>query len=272
MRTISYGGGVQSTALVVLAVQGRIDFDAALFCNVGDDSEHPDTLDYVRDVATPWAAERGLPIHTLVKRPTRGRFAGKVETLYGRLTHPDSQSDGIPVRMASGAPGSRACTADFKIRVMQKWHKAHGATPDNPTIVAIGISTDEFHRAGRGRDEAYEKRTYPLLDLDLSRQDCVNIISRAGLPVPPKSACYFCPYTRLRNWQELRRDRPDLFEKAAALEDHMNARRSVAGKDPVWFTDKLIPLRAAAPVAQDTLFDADYLDDDGGCDSGHCFT
>ena len=42
MRVISYGGGVQSTALVVLAAQGKIGHvDAALFANVGDDSEHP---------------------------------------------------------------------------------------------------------------------------------------------------------------------------------------------------------------------------------------
>ena len=34
---ISYGGGVQSTALIVLAATGRIHADAALFANVGDD-------------------------------------------------------------------------------------------------------------------------------------------------------------------------------------------------------------------------------------------
>ena len=46
MKVISYGGGVQSTAMLVLANQGAIDsVDAALFSNVGDDSEHPATLD-----------------------------------------------------------------------------------------------------------------------------------------------------------------------------------------------------------------------------------
>jgi hypothetical protein len=64
-RAISYGGGVQSTAMVVLAATGVIEADVALFCNVGDDSEHPATLAYVRDVTIPWAAERGLTIHEL---------------------------------------------------------------------------------------------------------------------------------------------------------------------------------------------------------------
>lgn len=44
LRVFSYGGGVQSTGALVLAAQGRIDFPTFLFCNVGDDSEHPGTL------------------------------------------------------------------------------------------------------------------------------------------------------------------------------------------------------------------------------------
>jgi hypothetical protein len=39
-RVVSYGGGVQSNALLVLAAQGRIDYRTFLFANVGDDSEH----------------------------------------------------------------------------------------------------------------------------------------------------------------------------------------------------------------------------------------
>ncbi len=55
IKVTSYGGGVQSTALLVLAAQGRIDFKTFLFCNVGDDSENPETLEYVRQIAIPFA-------------------------------------------------------------------------------------------------------------------------------------------------------------------------------------------------------------------------
>ena len=69
MRVISYGGGVQSTAMVIMAATHDPEFetacggpiDAALFSNVGDDSEHPATLDYVRNVIQPWAAQHDLP-------------------------------------------------------------------------------------------------------------------------------------------------------------------------------------------------------------------
>lgn len=96
MRVISYGGGVQSTALIVLAATGKIGHvDAALFANVGDDSEHPDTIRYVREVATPWAARHGLTIHEL----KRHRRDGSEETLLGRLERPELRSIDIPVRM-----------------------------------------------------------------------------------------------------------------------------------------------------------------------------
>lgn len=273
LRAIAYGGGVQSTALVVLAAQGEIDYPLALFSNVGDDSELPATIDYVRDVATPWAAERGVEVVTLQKKFYRGERKGEIETLYGRLTKEGSRSLPIPVRMSNtGAPGTRSCTADFKIRVIARELKGRGASAETPATVAIGISTDEFHRASNRKVEPHEDVVYPLLDLGLSRQDCGNIIHRAGLPVPPKSSCYFCPFHKPSHWAELRRDEPELFEKSVDLERLLNERRTTIGKDPVWFTRYLRPLDEAIPVAQPSLFAGeDWLDESGECDDGYCF-
>lgn len=221
MRSISYGGGVQSTALLVLAAQGRIDYRLALFSNVGDDSEMQATLDYVRDIAMPYGAANGVEVLELNRR-TRN---GEIETLYGRLMKEGSRSLPIPVRMSNGAPGTRSCTADFKIRVVAKWWKEHGATAETPATVAIGISTDEIHRANNRRDVPHEIIEYPLLDLRLDRAACAQIIRDAGLPVPPKSSCYFCPFHRPQVWAEMRRDDPVHFWKAVALEDKLNERR-----------------------------------------------
>jgi hypothetical protein len=41
LRTFSYGGGWQSTAALVLAAQGRLDYRVFVFANVRDDSEYP---------------------------------------------------------------------------------------------------------------------------------------------------------------------------------------------------------------------------------------
>jgi len=265
LRAISYGGGVQSTALCVLATQRKIGrIDAALFANVGDDSEDPATIRYVREVMVPWAAERGLPVHEL----HRTKRDGSSETLWGRLMKKESRSVPIPVRMANGAPGTRSCTADFKIAVIGKWIKAHGASNDNPAEVCIGFSTDEMHRVGRRKDTPYERAVYPLLDLGLSRSDCVRIIRDAGLPVPPKSACFFCPFHRPQRWREMRRDEPALFALSVHLERTLNERRDMLGKDHVWLTRFNRPLDDAIGEAQAPLF----ANGPESCDDGYCWT
>lgn len=269
MRVVSYGGGVQSTALLVLAAQGHIDFQTFLFCNVGDDSEHPDSLAFVREVAIPYGKEHGIEVLELDRRPSRGHFAGRTETLMGRLTREGSRSLPIPVRMANGAPGTRSCTADFKIRVVQRWVKAHGASAENPCTTAIGISTDEYQRANSRIKESFERLVYPLLHLEhngragLSRGDCMDVIRRSGLPMPRKSSCFFCPFHSPAVWAEMRRDEPELFEKSAALEDLLNERRGALGKDPVFLTRFAKPLRQAIGEAQAGLFGNEWDADEG---------
>jgi hypothetical protein len=267
VRVISYGGGVQSTAMIVLACTGRIEgVDAALFANVGDDSEHPKTLDYVRDIAIPWAAERGLPVHEL-KRIKRD---GNVETLWGRLMKEGSRSLPIPIRMDNGAPGTRSCTKDFKITVVGKWLKANGASKDNPADVCIGISTDEITRLSNKRAEPYERPMYPLIDLGLDRSACQRIIQEAGLPVPHKSSCFFCPFHRPQMWSEMRRDEPELFEKSVQLENTLNERRAMLGKDSVYLTRFAKPLDEAIGEAQAML--PLFQPDTDTCDDGYCWT
>ena len=269
LTTISYGGGVQSTAMLVLAAQGKLgyDVDAALFANVGDDSEHPATLEYVRNIAIPWAAERGITVHEL----QRIKRDGSTETLMGRLMREGSRSLPIPVRMDNGAPGNRSCTADFKIRVVGKWLKANGASADSPATVCIGISTDEITRVSNKRAMPYENPVYPLIDLSMDRSACQRVIAEAGLPVPPKSSCYFCPFHRPQIWAEMRRDEPELFWKSADLEATLISRRKTRGKDPVYLTRFAKPLAEAIPEAQDMLPGFEMPGGDG-CDSGYCWT
>ena len=268
IRVISYGGGVQSNAALVLPAQGLIDYKTFLFCNVGDDSEHPDTIRYVHDVAMPYAQSHGIELIELHKKLRDG----SVDTVYQRLTRPNSKSIGIPVRMnGSGAPGRRTCTFDFKIAVVDKWLREHGAKKEG-AIVGLGISLDEIQRMKPNIDPdtiAWKENAFPLLTevpKPLTRQDCINIIKNDDLPIPPKSSCIFCPFHSLRRWQEMRQHEPELFWKSASLEKFVNERRRALGYDPVWFTDKLKPLaEATTDLTQEKLFEEDI------CDSGYCF-
>ena len=264
---ISYGGGVQSTAMLVLAAQGKLgyDIDAALFSNVGDDSEHPATLEYVRTVAAPFAHDHGIELRELYATTADG----KGRTLYSLLMAENTPS--IPIRLEPvGMPANRSCTNHFKVQVIAKYLKEQGATPAKKATVCIGISTDEIHRADGGKNKPkYQHSVYPLIDLGLSRDNCQKIISDAGLPMPRKSACFFCPYTRGYQWAEMRRDEPDLFEKACAVEDAINIKRVEQGKPAAYLSRLQSPLRNMHE-AQDLL--PIFGPDADTCDEGYCWT
>jgi hypothetical protein len=51
LKVFSFGGGVQSMGVMVLAARGVLDYKTFLFANVGDDSEYP----------APWPTWKCLP-------------------------------------------------------------------------------------------------------------------------------------------------------------------------------------------------------------------
>jgi hypothetical protein len=277
VHAFSFGGGVQSTAALVLAARGELPatdesnrWDVFLFSNVGERAEHPATLRYVSEYAMPYAEQHGVELRE-VRKILRG---GKPDDLMDRIER-GQRSLPFPVRMNNGAPGKRSCTAEFKIRVIEKELKRLGATPDDPAVVGIGISMDEIQRAkGWGTVDPRtpsQIREYPLLRLGLRRQDALRVIAESGLPAPPRSACWFCPFHSLDEWRRLKREEPDLFTKAVELERMLNDRRDSLGKDHVWLT------RYGRPV--DTVVDDQLVMDMDGpgsagatCDTGHCFT
>lgn len=269
LRAFSFGGGQQSVAALVLAATGRIDFPVFLFANVGDDSEHPETLRYLAEYARPYAAQHGIELVELSRIGRSGPRRGEVRTLLADLERPDSKSIPIPVHMDGGGPGTRQCTDRHKIKVIADELARRGATEEHPATVGIGISLDEIHRANNRTRIPHETVVYPLLELGLRRTDCQRIIRDAGLPVPPKSACWFCPMKRPSEWHELRRTQPELFDRACALEDQLVDRRARLGKDPAYLTALGRPLRQAIPDGVDLL---PFDEADGLCDSGWCMT
>lgn len=270
IRAFSFGGGVQSVAALVLAAQGRIDFPLFLFAHVGEDSEEPATLRYVRDVAAPYAAAHGLELAQVWRTWARGERAGtRAPTLYQKLLT-DSTSIGIPMRMSgSGAPGTRQCTVDYKIRVINAALRARGATRDDRAVLGLGISLDEWHRMSTDDPDLVSTKVYPLIDLRLDRAACESLISRAGLPIPPKSSCWFCPFHGLDYWRRMRDQDPARFAQVIQLEETMAARRAAMGKDPVYMSRRLRPLAQVVGTATQADMFAEDLDT---CESGYCMT
>jgi 3'-phosphoadenosine 5'-phosphosulfate sulfotransferase (PAPS reductase)/FAD synthetase len=108
----------------------------------------------------------------------------------------------------------RWCTDRFKTHRLEEYYKTLG---DGEIRVFIGYAYDERHRIKvyeRGRF-IYE---YPLVDQGITREKCIEIIKEAGLRIPPKSGCFFCPFQRKASWIRLMRNHPDLYDRAVIMD------------------------------------------------------
>lgn len=81
----------------------------------------------------------------------------------------------------------------------------------------LGIDAGEAKRAKLNTEKEIESR-WLLIEHDIDRGGCKKMIADAGLIVPPKSGCWFCPFQSKVQWLELRRNHPELFCKAQKLE------------------------------------------------------
>ena len=264
MRYIfSCGGGVQSTACLVLAAKGKIPYKTFIFSNVGNKAESPATIRYIHEVLKPYAAKHGIDWIDVgwVDR------SGHQRDLYEELLTQE-RSINIPAYMPGGMPGNRNCTVYYKIKPIAKWIKNNA--PD--CVLGKGISTDEPHRATPSRESDGYTSAYPLIELGINRADCLEIARKAGIPQPPKSSCWFCPFKTTDQWTTMRREQPELFERAADLERTLQDRRKALNKDMVYISSiggrKERNLRDVIPE-QLGLFN---WEPEEGCESGYCMT
>jgi len=207
VTVISFGAGVQSTALLVLAAQGKIAKpDFAVFA---------DTQAEPREVYT-WLTK-------LIEWSTLRIIVGSHGNLMKDQKRHDQGFTTVPLFTAKGGMGMRQCTKSFKIdqinrMIRQELGYKFRQKTKHKVDVMIGISIDEAHRMKPSRTK-WINNVWPLIDLGLSRDDCIKIVEGAGLGTPPRSACIMCPYKRNDEWLHLKMTSPDEFERAAKWDD-----------------------------------------------------
>jgi hypothetical protein len=256
MRIFSFGGGVQSNAVMVLQAQGKVNYDKFIFSNVGDDSENPKTLQYINQITLPYCKEHGIEFVEL-HRKIKGNIVTVLENCVGKnIDIP------IPAYMKGCGPMRRECTYHWKVELIVRYLKQSGASKTNKASVGIGISVDEWKRMKESRVE-WVINDFPLIEQQITRQECIRIIADAGLPRPPKSSCWFCPYKKLSTWRVMQAEEPELFNKAVALEKIISSKWTSRRKDNIYLTSTNKPLDIAIGLNQ-TLFEEDT------CESGYC--
>jgi len=133
------------------------------------------------------------------------------------------------------------CSNEWKARVVERYARRVLGL-QGPLTNWIGFSLDE-----RKRVKGHDGRRYPLLELSLSRQDCLALIAGAGLPPPPKSRCFMCPHQHNAEWREVR-ERPELWQQAIALDNEVRDNDDRGG---LFLHAQRVPLEQADLEADD---------------------
>ena len=210
MIVVSYGGGTDSTALLIEAHRRGICPDLILFADTG--SEMPHTYAYLPVVAE-WCARVGFP-EVQVVRWTRqdGRFVALHEACEDRKELP------------SKAYGHAGCTSKWKQQPLDRAVATHPkvmAALEAGELVERWVGYDA-REGGRVSNLNHKPPPYlwraPLFEWDIDREQCREIIAAAGLPQPGKSSCWMCPMMRGHEIDVLRADYPDLAARAVAME------------------------------------------------------
>lgn len=207
---VAYGAGVNSTAMLVEFARRDIVPDLILFADTG--GEKPETYDYL-NVVRPFLQSVAFPeVVTVRYRPVRAAYS----TLEGQCLHTGT--------LPSLAYGGKSCSVKYKRqpqdRFVSRWPPALQCWRRGGRVVkAIGYDAgpSDCRRHHHEGDERY-RNWYPLAEWGMDRHDCERVIREAGLPVPMKSACFFCPASKKHEILWLREHHPDLLERSLAIE------------------------------------------------------
>ena len=282
-RVLSLGGGVQSTALALLMHRGKVEPpDIAIFADTGWEPKAVyETVEWLmHEIDT-------FPI-VVTRRYNKRRnaFINLREDILDMRGYNGFQGAGglsIPLygvdkRGKRQMFAQRRCTANYKIQAIEgcarallyqgkSLHKRYRRITQ-----ILGISTDEWMRAKDNRHSCIDNE-YPLIDLGLSRRDCLAFL-RSEYPDrnPSRSACVACPYRSADEWVAVRETEPALFAEAVALDEKIRNFTTNGGQN--FMHRRLVPLDKAVDMDAKQLADKalqyDFGDDFNNECEGHC--
>ena len=208
LTVISLGAGVQSSTMAIMAAKGDLpEPDCAIFADTGNEPKMVYAYLELLKKILPY------PIHIVSK----GNIMQDMLDAKGKSNFVVAPY--FTQNKTTGKKGMvmRQCTNDYKIQEIRKKirelcdvEKGKHFPKDKYVEQWIGISTDEVARMKPARDK-YIYNRHPLIEAEMSRQDCIDYLKKNDIPLPEKSACIVCPYHNDAYWHFMKTERPSEF-------------------------------------------------------------
>ena len=209
---LSLGAGVHSSTLALMAAHGEIGPmpDAAIFA---DTQAEPESvyrwLDWL-EKQLPYPVHR-VSTGNLTETSLRVRTSQRSGETY--LSH------NVPAYTinSNGSLGNyrRQCTDKHKLVPLSR--ETDRLRNGEACTVWIGISWDEMQRMKDSRRDGVQHR-WPLIERKMTREKYKEWMLERGYPMPPRSACTYCPYHSNREWRRLRDEDPKSWQDAIEYE------------------------------------------------------
>lgn len=227
---VSYGGGVDSTAMLIAMYLKGIRPDLIVFSDTGDEKQ--ETYQYIK-MFSRWLQSVGFPPITRTRyrlenvgerkkllayyHPRRWKtlqlaaleaWAVAYQNVRQAVKYNTLMEECIVLAtLPAKAYGSGKCSLKWKIapsrKLIKKWMQAKKLALDIPVRSFVGINSGEQQRLldGAGNAKPLEeidfgitfRHEYPMVEWGLTKENEKALIASMGLPIPPKSSCKRCP-------------------------------------------------------------------------------
>jgi len=192
---LSFGGGINSSALFFYILSKKMPLDVVIFADTGEEEEH--TLKSVEALKN-ICSKKNIDFVTV-----RSKLGNLYEHYYKKK---------VVMSMMK-----RDCTGKFKISPIRKYLRETFGKQETFTMY-IGIAFDEAHRI-RDSDVKYIKNSYPFV-YDKINRDGNSLILRQNSFVASKSGCKGCMYNKKKNWIKMIVENPKEFMRHLVLEEN----------------------------------------------------
>lgn len=214
MKTyLSWSGGKDSTASIILCHERNIPLDGIIFCEVMFDNErnisgeNPEHIDFIYNKAIP-IIENRFGFNVTVLRAEKD-YIKEFNTVITKSSH----NDRIGKKHGFLLGGRCNVSRDMKLKLIRDWKRSVGTFQD-----IVGIAADEPIRLARLK----ENQRSVLFEAHITEAQTYDICRKYDLLSPiyeqeNRGGCWFCPNSSIKDFARLAKHHPELWGELEKL-------------------------------------------------------